>query len=281
MTFAQLTICRYITFLARDKAFSTIQQYISTVRLLHLELGYRHPYRDNHSVTSLLKAVKRVKGHNPAYKLSLSINQLRSMHAHLDLSNMSDLQMWCVINLCFYGLLRISSVTIPKPKSYDPQNILTRGDIKISAQGCILSLRHTKTIQFKERVFEAVIPRLQGDPLCPSSLLVTFLLRAGNLPDTAPALAYLTPDAHMATITPAKARDRFKHLLRAIGLSTKDHNTHSLRRSGASHLMASGIDLAVIRCLGDWKSDSIFRYLKPCIEHKLNLSKKGFSSNPT
>ena len=137
------------------------------MRLLHLELGYEHPYQDSFGVTSLLKAVKRVKGNNPAYKLTLSLTQLHSMLLHLDLACMADLQIWCLINMCFYGLLRISSVTVAKKQSWDVQKILTRGDVKFSALGCSLTFRHTKTIQFQERVFEAVIPHLEGDPNCP------------------------------------------------------------------------------------------------------------------
>ena len=273
-----LTICRYITFLARDKALSTIQQYLSSVRLLHLELGYNHPYQDSYSVSSLLKGVKRVKGQSSAYKLPLSIKQIHSMHTHLDIASMPGLQLWCVINLCFYGLLRIGSVTVPNKQSWDSSKILTRGDITITNDGCILKFRHTKTIQYGERVFEAAIPRLPGTPHCPTSLLMAFLLKAGSLPDSSPALAYLTPGGKEATITPAEARKGFKHLLSCIGLSTKDHNTHSLRRSGASHLLSAGVDLSVIRCLGDWKSDAIFRYLQPDCESKIKLSKQGFAS---
>ena len=251
---------------------------MSTVRLLHLELGYSHPYQDNHSVSSLLKAVKRVKGHTPAYKLTLSLAQIHSMGSHLDFSCLRDLQIWCVINLCLFGLLRISSITV-KNKHVNVNKTLTRKDISFTPQGCVLSFRHSKTIQFQERVFECVIPHLEGDPHhCPASLLLTFLSRAGNVPDSAPALSYFNPAKQLVTITTSQARDRFKHLLQAIGLSTRDHNTHSLRRSGASYLISAGVDLSVIKVLGDWRSDAVFKYLKPQTEDRLKLAKQGFSS---
>ena len=51
-------IYRYIAFLAREKSYTTIQQYLSTVNLLHQEFGFPHPTQDNYSVHSLMKAVK-------------------------------------------------------------------------------------------------------------------------------------------------------------------------------------------------------------------------------
>lgn len=187
--------------------------------------------------------------------------------------------MWCLINLCFFGLLRISSVTVRNRSSWDSANILTRGDIKFTPTGCLLSLRNTKTIQFQERVFQAAIPRLEGDPLCPASSLLTFLNMAGNLPDCSPALAYHSQCGQLVTITPPQARERFKKLLNRINVPSREYNTHSLRRSGASHLMSAGVDISVIRTLGDWKSDAIFRYLKPLSEDSLKLAKQGFSSS--
>ena len=106
------TICRYIAFLARSKAFSTIQQYISVIRLLHLELGLPHPYQDNYQVTSLMKGVRRVKP-GQRYKHALTLSQIKDMRSHLDLTTLADLQVWVMINICFFALLRIGAITVP------------------------------------------------------------------------------------------------------------------------------------------------------------------------
>jgi len=79
-----ININRYIAFLARDRSYTTIQQYLSSVNLLHLELGYAHPTQDQYAVRSLLKAIRRVKATPAVYKLPLSVRQLRAMCARLD-----------------------------------------------------------------------------------------------------------------------------------------------------------------------------------------------------
>jgi len=66
-------------------------------------------------------------------------------------------------------------------------------------------------------------------------------------------------------------------LIVAIGLPPAHYNTHSLRRSGASHLLASGVPLETIKVLGDWKSDCIFKYLKPTASQRLSMANKSFT----
>ena len=239
-------------------------------------MGLPHPYQDCYPVTSIMRAVKRSKSDAPAYKLSLTLGQIREMRAHLDVDCLADAQVWNMINLCFYGLLRISSVTVPSKGDWDPTKILTRGDIRFVSKGCILSFRHTKTIQFQERTFEAVIPQLPDTTYCPALSLRSFLHRAGNLPDTAPALAYRGADSRLSVLTPPGARDRLKQLFIALNLPTHDYNTHSLRRSGATHLLAAGVPVEIIKIIGDWKSDCIFKYLTPNPSSKLLMLKNKF-----
>ena len=64
---------------------------------------------------------------------------------------------WCALLLCFHGLLPISSVTVPNKHAWDTEKILTKGDIMVNPNECTLRLRHSKTNQYKERVFEAVV----------------------------------------------------------------------------------------------------------------------------
>lgn len=261
-------ICRYIAFLYRNKAFSTIQQYICVIRLLHLEMGLPHPYQNNHQVSSLLKAVKRAKGYSPAYKLSMTLSQVNSIKSHLDVTCLPDAQIWCLIMMCFYGLLRISSATVPSKSSWDVSKTLTRGDISFSGEGTTLTLRHTKTIQFHERTF---LPRIPDSPFCPTTALLSFMCQAGNLPPSAPALSYQRLDGRWIVLTPPDARVRLKKLFAAIGLPTTEYNSHSLRRSGATHLLAAGMPLEMIKIMGDWKSDCVFKYLTPNPSSKIQL----------
>lgn len=71
-----VNIGRFIAYLGFTKAPSSIQQYLSAVRLLHLELGLPHPLQDNHHASSLLKALKRDKGCDQSYKLTFTVDTI-------------------------------------------------------------------------------------------------------------------------------------------------------------------------------------------------------------
>ena len=271
MPASTVNICRYIVYLARTKRFSSINQYLNIIRLLHLENNLPHPYENNYHITSLLKGVKRVKGDIPNAKSVLHITEIHAMKASLDLSCLKDLQVWCAILLCFYGLLRISSVTVPSKSSWDATKILTRKDITVSPTGCILHFKHSKTLQFGERIFQAVIPLLPHSPTCPTRTLVSFLQQAGEIPPDAPALSFRSEGGTVETLTAQSVRRHLHQLVRAIGLHPSSYNTHSLRRSGATYLLSLGVTVDIIKILGDWKSDCVFKYLKPSPIDQLRL----------
>ena len=61
-----------------------------------------------------------------------------------------------------------------------------------------------------------------------------------------------------------------------MGLPASEYNTHSLRRSGASHLFTAGLPLHAIKVIGDWKSDCVFKYLKPTASCKIKMIQDKF-----
>ena len=69
-----------------------------------------HPFENNFPVTSLMKAVKSVKGNSLAGSLAntmtLSMPHIKQLKAHLDISYLSDAQIWALISACFFGLLK-------------------------------------------------------------------------------------------------------------------------------------------------------------------------------
>ena len=273
-----VNITRYIAFLARSKAYSTIQQYLSILNILHLELGFPHPTQDNYPISSLMKAVRRAKATPASYKLPLSLDQLGAVYNLLDRDNISHAQLWAIIVCCFYGLLRISNVTVPCESQWDPNKTLLRSDVSFGPQGCVLKLRWSKTIQFHQRVLEIPLPLLSGKVTCPVAALVHFFSKAGPMPDTVPAFAFRSPTGQLNVPTPANIRGRLAKLWLRLGLRSADFNTHSLRRSGASFLLSQGVPLEAIKTLGDWRSDCVFSYLKPNISQKFTLAKKGFTT---
>ena len=229
---------------------------------------------NNYMVDSLLTALKRRKGAIANYKSAISLHQVLLLKDQLDLSNIRDAQLWAIITAGFYGMLRLSSMTLSSPDRY-----LRRSDVTFTLHGVALVFNFSKTIQFKERLFTTALPRLPGSPTCPTWALTNFFHLVGDaLPDSAPALAFRGQDGACHAPTPSDARTRLLQLFKWTNISTNDFNSHSLRRGGASHLLGLQVPISTIRILGDWKSDAIFRYLLPPDPEKVRLAAQVFSS---
>ena len=116
---------RYAAFLGRSRAFSTVAQYLNIIRLIHVELGLMNPL-DNWPLTSLLRGMKRGKGSDQQHKLPLSFSDLQKLSTEFNMGVTRDCQCWAAILCCFFGLLRISNVTVPSPYTWDSHRIIMR-----------------------------------------------------------------------------------------------------------------------------------------------------------
>lgn len=259
-------LCRYIAFLARDRAYSTVVQYLNVVRIIHLQAGLPNPLHDSFHVKSLLLGIKRLRGHKPKPKDPVSPDMLIRMHQVLNLSSIADTQFWAATLCCFYGLLRVNHVSVSVAQQGQPLNpaVFRRQDACRKPNGFVLHMRACKTVQFQEKPMYIAIPEYRGHVLCPTAALDAFLRLTPGVPLTAPLFAI--PGAYLTT---AGFRTRLMRLLQDLGLSElADINTHSLRRGGATWLLAQGVPLHMIRILGNWQSDAVFKYLVPDSQSK-------------
>ena len=63
-------------------------------------------------------------------------------------------------------------------------------------------------------------------------------------------------------VTPSHARLILKSAIDSLGLNSEFYEFRSLRGSRATDLAEMKIDLGVIKTLGRWKSNAVFKYLK-------------------
>ena len=278
---SSVNLCRYAAYLGRSHKFASIQQYLNVIRILHLEMGVQNPLKDNWMLRSVMQGIKRGKGAEQSFKLPLSINDLQKFREYLSPHLQEDSRLWAVILCCFFGLLRIGNVTVRSKASLSTQPFLRRSDFHICNKGSLLHVRVSKTIQNKERVLEVPLPFLSGNALCPTSAVVKFLALTKGLPSDWPLFALKDKKGQMIVLTQATVRRQVDNLVSRCGLPSCKYGTHSLRRGGATWLMLSGVPLSMIKCIGDWKSDAVERYMKPTLSDKMdtiNLAALQYSS---
>ena len=209
--------------------------------------------------------MKRVKGAAPHFKLPLSLSHLRALRAQLNLALPEDALFFAVLTACFFGLLRIGNALASS--SHPSPSVVLAGDLSFLPKGASLTIRSSKTIQFRERLHSVVLPYLPNHPLCPVTALKNFFSVAGTPPPSSPLFSCPSSPAPSAQ----DFRMRLSRLLAAVGQTPEDFSTHSLRRGGATWLLNAGAPLHLIKILGDWRSDCVLRYLRPDPADSLNL----------
>ena len=99
---SQENLGRYIAFLSRILDFSSICQYLNVINLLHLEAGLSNPHDNNWYVSSILKGVKRVKGHTVSQKLPITIEILTGILTKLIFHRSLNRRFWAACLVAFY-----------------------------------------------------------------------------------------------------------------------------------------------------------------------------------
>lgn len=256
---------RLIAFWARTLEYGTITSYLSMgVRQWHLENGI--PYeaaRERDAVDAALKGVRRIKGDTPKKrKLPITIDILIKMSQQMDPASAADASFWAAVTTAFFCLLRKGNITATSKAGAERDlQAARRADLRWSAAegGYTLTLRATKTIQYRERELKLSLPIL-GDPrICPTRAMRRYLHASAAATSE---LLMQSPEAAggWAPLTYAVFLEKLKATLRQAGVNPDAYAGHSLRRGGATWALSIGIPVPAIKAMGDWKSDAYLAY---------------------
>jgi hypothetical protein len=105
------------------------------------------------------------------------IQLLLKFKSILDLDCHNNIVFWAACLTGFYGVLRPSNFLVKG--SFDPDFNLRRVDVMPCSLGMLVTLKVTKTLQFRSKPIEIVLPMLHGHPLCPNDALCRVLAKPG------------------------------------------------------------------------------------------------------
>ena len=239
-------IAKYAAFLARRLKPSSVKQYLNIIRVLHLECGKDHPYKDSWVVKTTLNGIEKSKGCQIVKKNPIDPNVLLFIRSKLDLKIKEDAVFWAACLVMFFGLLRKSNL-FQDCRRFDIKKQLTRENIEITEDCVILRLLWSKTIQRREKVLIIKLPYLRDHPLCPVSAVINMFQVLG-------------PKSNLSQAFPITG-EYFNRHLRDLTTSIGDFSSHSFRRGGAIWGMSCGIPGEIIRIMGDWASTCYLQYL--------------------
>ena len=170
-----VTIHGYVQFLSRSMKPSTIHNYLSGVKMLHIFRGLPDNFSDDFLLALEMKGISRLNPHVPKRATPITPKVLLAFHKHMDHTSSLHCSVWACSLFLFYTLSRMGSM-LPSSKSTSIHTFLSRDRVNLSVEGLLVTFLHTKTIQFGRRRLH--IPLLRSDSvLCP----VKAYLRASSL----------------------------------------------------------------------------------------------------
>jgi hypothetical protein len=256
---SQDTLISYLAFLARKLSANSIPNYLNVVRLLHLQSGFKNPLDDNFELGLVKKGIKREKGVPPVQKEPITVPILRRLHSTLDFGKPSDLAFWAVCLVGFHGFMRKSTL-LPSSAVSQLGKILLREDIThLCLESFVLRVRHSKVIQFGEKVHQIPFASCSDSVLCPVRALMAHF-GASPLGLSRPLFNFKYAGREIS-FTQNCFVTRLRVALSAAGLSANAFSAHSLRRGGASLAFDLGLSPIQIKLRGDWASDAFERYV--------------------
>ena len=183
------TISRYAVFLGRTLTYASISNYLNVIRIMHLESGLANPLLDNWYLHTVMRGLKHDRNRPPRQKLPITLSILQSISAHIDLSSLFFKAFWAACLCAFFTFFRKSSL-VPSSSNHDCATELCHSDVTFYESEAIITAKHSKTIQCRERLLRVPIPRIPNSDLCPVTALQTFLNATPEVPASAPLFAY-------------------------------------------------------------------------------------------
>lgn len=268
---SDISLGRYIASLSFRLSYSSLNNYLTVVRLLHLEAGYDNPL-NSHFIQGIVKGARRVLGHVTSPKLPITPAILLDILLIIDLDQPRDICFWAACLVAFFSFFRKSNLLPSSLREFDPRRHLSRNSVKFNASGVVLSVTWSKTIQYQERVLSVPLPHIQNSPLCPSrALMLLFKLSPCTL-STCPAFQYSSPTG-LKLLTYDAFLVRLRKCLSAMGIDPAKYSGHSFRRGGASFAMECGLSSDLIQSQGDWRSDAYKHYIDPSLSYRQEVAK--------
>ena len=181
--------------------------------------------------------------------------------------------MGCFPCCLFFSLLRKSNL-VPTTLADVASNSaphLRMCDVSFQHDHCILHVYKTKTIQFRQRALQIVLPFIPHSVLYPVSALKYHL---ANFTQTSRApLFTIHTSTGFKPVTGHHFTKFLKFCIVNIELDPTQYSPHSFRRGGATFAFNAGASPLFIKFLGDWSSDAYMVYLVLNPAQKLSVAK--------
>ena len=206
--------------------------------------------------------------------LAVTPEILRNIYQLLNLRLPLHSALWALSLVAFFTFLRKSNLVVNQVNSISPKVPLL-SDLDLQAGSATITIRATKTIQFKQRCLVIPLPFIRDSPLCPVTALKNHLEvnKLTHEDASKPLFSVFTDRAsNHVPLTYANFSAFIKRATKLLGLDSRQFSPHSFRRGGATFAFSCSVPAELIQHLGDWRSDAYLVYLDMSTGQKLQAT---------
>ena len=268
--FVLLSFMEYLV--QNSQSHRNIANYMAAIRAYHIVHGFNTvPFKDER-MSLYLKSLKIQAPLAPVRRSSLDIHLLQAIVQACDMLRFPIIFKSLYL-LCFFSFLRLSNVLPHSVPAFDHTRQLARADYIPAANGAVLLIKWSKTLQNRKDIVTIPTPSLGRSLLCPMAALDR-MTQLYTVSDNEP-LFVIPKGQHLVPLTDSVARKHLKDISHHLCLQ-KSLTFHDFRRAGASWAFQNGVPLEHIMKHGTWRSDAIWSYLSssPSLESPVSRAFK-------
>lgn len=245
---------------------SSIKSYLSAIRYMQLaHVGNDPQFSNMVSLSYVLLGINKrsqaIAGTaNPRHRLPITSAIMRSLKRAWELRgvNFDTAMLWAACCTCFFGFLRSGEATVPSQAAVDPSVHLAVSDVSLSSQSnpsaVIINIKASKTDPFRQGV-SIYLGRTDKD-LCPVGAILCYIALRG----LSPGPLFLFQNGQF--LTRAALVREIRQALQSVGIEASAYSGHSFRIGAATSAAAAGVEDALIKILGRWKSSAYMQYVR-------------------
>lgn len=262
-----MTLQLFVQFLSRSfKSVSSIRNYLSGIRTVHLLLGFDLDDINNNLLNISLRGISRLKQHCVHQAEAITPELLSRMFYVMDMQNYENSVYWCLFLFAFFLVARKSNLVPTTKMDVVNSKCLLHRDVVHFGSYLEVTMNWSKVIQYGERKLVTPLLRLPGSRLCPVSAYERMI--AGNVrsPDSP-----LFVSKSKVPVTYDQFQGKLRSVLSKLDLDVSKYSTHSFRRGFATFAFRNNVSADEIQILGDWHSDVYKRYISLSVKDKLDI----------
>ena len=225
---------QYLADTPTTNAIETINNYLWGVKTFHRLLDLPPPDTHEFLTTLTLRGLRLTLARLIRQAEPIDPTILERLLLQVDIKVEEQLTAWTALVLAFNMLLRKSNLVPQTQKEFNPEKQLARYNVCLAQDAALIDIVWCKTLQFREKVLQLPLVRLQNRVLCPVFWLWKMIKKIPAAP-TDPVFCYHRKNKFMMLMYP-RLTFWFKKWLQGAGYDSTRLTMHSCRRGGGGQL---------------------------------------------